>query len=149
MADSVYPNNQTRFPAYPEPGPSPGEPRYHPNYAPVGRAHYRSNLALSNAAERMGNIFGSAIEKVKELPDRLQDMKHRFTLIRGRSQEELSDRAGEMAEDVKEQAQRTFSNVRSRAERLAREEPLRFIGGAALAGMALGIGLRLWRDHGD
>jgi ElaB/YqjD/DUF883 family membrane-anchored ribosome-binding protein len=149
MAKPVYPNNPTPFPAYPEPGTAPDEPRYHPNFAPAGRAETRSNLALNSAAERVGNMVGNAVEKVKELPDRLQDMKKRFTVIRGRSPEELSSKAGEMAEDMKEKAQRTVSDARSRADRMARENPMRFIAGAAIFGLVLGIVLRLWRDHGD
>jgi len=146
MGDPVYPNNQSRFPAYPEPV---EEPRYHPNFAPVGRAETRSNLALSSAAERVGELFGSALERVKELPDRLQVMKQRFTVIRGRKQAELSGRASELADDVKQKAQRTVMNARNRAERLAHEKPMHFIAGAVGIGLALGIALRLWRDHGD
>jgi ElaB/YqjD/DUF883 family membrane-anchored ribosome-binding protein len=147
MANRVYPNNETRFPAYPEPGagPPPDEPRYHPNLAPVARTETRSNLALNHAAERVGVIVSSAVEKVKELPDRLQDMKERFTVIRGRAQEDLAARAGDVAEDVRERAQRTVT----RAERLAREYPLGFIAGAAVFGLVLGIALRVWRDHAD
>ncbi len=145
MADPVYPNNQSRFPAYPEPV---EEPLYHPNLSPA-RAETRSNLALSAAAERVGNMVGSALERVKELPDRLQVMKQRFTVIRGRKQAELSDRASELADDVKNKAQRTVENARSRAERLAYDEPMKLIAGAAGVGIVLGIALRLWRDHGD
>ncbi len=146
MADPVYPNNQSRFPAYPEPV---EEPRYNPNLAPVYRAESRSNLALSSAAERVGNMVGSALERVKELPDRLQGMKRRFTVISGRKQAELSDRASELAGDMKAKARRTVANARTRAERIAHEEPMKFIAGAAAVGMVVGIGLRLWRDHGD
>ena len=94
-------------------------------------------------------MVGNAVEKVKELPDRLQDMKKRFTVIRGRSTEELSGKAGEMAEEVKEKAQRTILDARTRAELMARENPMRFIAGAAILGVVLGIVLRFWRDHGD
>jgi ElaB/YqjD/DUF883 family membrane-anchored ribosome-binding protein len=149
MANRVYPSNQTRFQAYAEPGPLTDEPQYHPNFAPAGRVETRSNLVLNSAAERVGNMVGNAVEKVKELPDRLQDMKKRFTVIRGRSTEELSSKAGEMAEDVKEKAQRTVSDARTRAELMARENPMRFIAGAAILGVVLGIVLRFWRDHGD
>jgi len=145
MGDPVYPNNQSRFPAYPEPVEA---PRYHPNLAPA-RTETRANLALSTAAERVGIMVGTALERVKELPDRLQVMKQRFTVIRGRKQAELSNRASELAGDVKDKAQRTVSNARSRAERLAHEEPMKFIAGAAAIGLVLGTALRLWRDHDD
>jgi ElaB/YqjD/DUF883 family membrane-anchored ribosome-binding protein len=147
MADRVYPNNETRFPAYPEPGAGPplDEPRYHPNFAPAARAQTRSNLALNNAAERVGNMVSSAVERVKELPDRLQYMKERFTVIRGRAQEDLATRAGDVADDLRLRARSSAT----RAERLARENPLGFIAGAAGLGFVLGFALRIWRDHAD
>ncbi len=151
MAESVYPKNKTRFPAYSEPGGGPPlhEPRYHSNVAPVGRTETRSNLALSDAAERVGNAVGSAVEKVRELPERLQQMKERFTVIRGRTQEDLSTKAGEIADDLKQQAQLTVTRARTRARYIAREHPRAVILGAAVVGMVLGIVLRVWRDHAD
>jgi ElaB/YqjD/DUF883 family membrane-anchored ribosome-binding protein len=146
MADPVYPNNETRFPAYPEPGRGPGEPRYHPNLAPVSRAETRSNLALNSAAENIGSAVGTAVENART---RLQEMKQRFTLIRGRAQEDISTKASEVAEDLKDQAQRRVTQARSRAELLAQQEPLRVIMMAGVVGVVLGITLRIWRDHGD
>jgi ElaB/YqjD/DUF883 family membrane-anchored ribosome-binding protein len=146
MADPVYPNNETRFPAYPEPGGGPAETRYHPNLAPVARTETRSNLALNSAAENIGSAVGSAVENART---RLQEMKQRFTVIRGRAQEDISTKATEVAEDLKEQAQRTVTDARSRAERLARQDPFRFIVMAAAVGVVLGIMLRIWRDHAD
>ena len=88
MAEPVYPNNQTRFPAYPEPGAGPPADQlgYHPNLSPASRTPTRSSLAYNPLAERMGDAVGSAIESVKSIPDRLQEMKQRFTVIRGRAQ---------------------------------------------------------------
>jgi ElaB/YqjD/DUF883 family membrane-anchored ribosome-binding protein len=156
MAPPVYPNNQTRFPAYPEPGAGPpaDEPRYHPNMAPM--AHSRSSLAASPLAERVGEVMGSALDSVRTIPDRLQDMRERFTVIRGRAQEDLAARASEVAEDVKERASdarlragQLARDLRTRAELYARQDPLGFIARAAVAGIALGIALRIWRDHAD
>ncbi len=101
------------------------------------------------AAERVGDAVGAAVEKVKELPDRLQDMKERFTVIRGRAQEDITNRASELADDLKEQAQVTVDRARLRAQRLKRENPLAVIAGAAVLGLVLGIVLRIWRDHAD
>jgi ElaB/YqjD/DUF883 family membrane-anchored ribosome-binding protein len=158
MAPPVYPNNQTRFPAYPEPGAGPpaDEPRYHPNMAPTARAHSRSSLATNPLSERVGEAMGNALESMKNIPDRLQDMKERFTIIRGRAQEDLAAKASEVAEDVKERA----SDARNRAEQMARDmrtrtelyasqDPLGFIARAAVVGVVLGIALRIWRDHAD
>jgi ElaB/YqjD/DUF883 family membrane-anchored ribosome-binding protein len=146
MSDPVYPNNETRFPAYPEPGRSPGEPRYHPNLAPVARAESRSNLALNNAAENIGSAVGSAVDNART---RLQEMKQRFVVIRGRTQQDLSAKASVMAEDLKLQAQRTVTDARTRAERLARQNPFALISTAAAAGLVLGFVLWIRRDHAD
>lgn len=148
MAEPVYPNNETRFPAYPEPGggPAAGEARYHPNLAPVERAATRDNLALNSAAENIGSAVGNAVENART---RLQEMKERFTVIRGRAQRDLSTKASEVADELKQQAQRTVSDARTRAEHLARRNPLEFIAAAAAFGFVMGIVLRLWRDHAD
>lgn len=152
MAQPVYPNHETRFPAYPEPGdgPAASELGYDPSPVPVGCVvETRSNLALDHAAERVGNAVGSAVEKVKELPDRLQSMKERFTVIRGRAQRDLKSRATDLAEDFKDQAERTVTQARTRAERLAHEQPLVVILGAAGFGLIMGAALRIWRDHAE
>jgi ElaB/YqjD/DUF883 family membrane-anchored ribosome-binding protein len=112
----------------------------------VARTETRSNLALNSAAENIGSAVGSAVENART---RLQEMKQRFTVIRGRAQEDISTKATEVAEDLKEQAQRTVTDARSRAERLARQDPFRFIVMAAAVGVVLGITLRIWRDHAD
>ncbi len=145
MAEPVYPNNQTRFPAYPEPGAGPPAEPHYSNLSPASRTPTRSSLAYNPLAEKVGDVVGSAIESVKSLPDRLQEMKQRFTVIRGRAQEDLAARASDVAGDVKERA----SDLRSRAQRMAREDPLRFIARAAVAGAVMGIVLRIWRDHAE
>ncbi len=132
MAEPVYRNSELT--PYPEPGELP-------------KALPQSDIHA--AAERVGDAVGSAVEKVKELPGRLQEMKDRFTVIRGRAQRDLSNRAEEIADDLKQQAQLTVSRARTRAERLRREQPLAVILGAAAFGMVLGIVLRIWRDHAD
>ena len=112
----------------------------------MARAETRSNLALNSAAENIGSAVGSTVESART---RLQEMKQRFTVIRGRTQRDLSIKASEVAEDLKDQAQRTVTDARTRAERLARRNPFAFIAGAAAVGFVLGIVLRIWRDHGD
>ncbi len=148
MAQAVYPNDETRFPAQPEPGVA--EPVYRPNAAPVARVRsQQTNLALNNAAETVGEAVGSAVTTVKELPDRLQEMKERFTVIRGRAQQDLKTKAADLADDLKEQAKRTAGEARTRAQRMSRQQPVAVILGAAAVGMVLGIILRIWRDHAD
>jgi ElaB/YqjD/DUF883 family membrane-anchored ribosome-binding protein len=112
----------------------------------VERAATRDNLALNSAAENIGSAVGNAVENART---RLQEMKERFTVIRGRAQRELSTKAGDVADELKQQAQRTVSDARTRAEHLARRNPLGSIAAAAALGFVMGIVLRLWRDHAD
>ena len=147
MAEPVYPNHEMRFPA-PEPGggfPA-DEPNFHPDLAPTARAETRSNLALNSAAENIGSAVGNAVGSART---RLQEMKQRFTVIRGRTQRDLSATASEVSEELKDQVQRTVSDARTRAEILARRNPFGFIAAAAAVGFALGILLRIWRDHAE
>ncbi len=133
MAERVY-RDQSAAASYSEPGEL-------PKALPQSKIHA--------AAERVGDTLGGAVGKVKELPARLQEMKDRFTVIRGRAQRDLSNRAEEIADDLKQQAQLTVTRARTRAERIRREKPVAVILGAAAFGLVLGIALRIWRDHAD
>jgi ElaB/YqjD/DUF883 family membrane-anchored ribosome-binding protein len=147
MAQAAFPNDEARFPEYPDPGAAPvvGEPIYATPPVPARPAPTRSSLALNSAAENLGNTVASAVGRVKELPERMQELKQRFTVIRGRAREDLAIRA----EELKEQAQRGVTRARTRAQSMARQQPFRFILGAAACGFVLGIMLRAWRDHAD
>lgn len=148
IGEPVYPNNEVRVAAYSEPGGGPpaDEPSYHPNLSPLAYAETRSNLALNSAAENIGSAVGNAVESART---RLQEMKQRFTVIRGRTQRDLSTKASEVAEDLKDQAQHTVIRARTRAELLARRNPFAFIAAATAIGFVFGIVLRIWRDHAE
>ncbi len=150
MAEPAYPNNETRFPEDPELGEAPliSEPRYQ-NVAPVTVPGSRSSLALNTAAENIGSALGNAVERVKQLPDRVQDMRQRFTVIRGHARQDMATRAADMAEEARQQARRKAIEARSRAQFLAHEQPLRFILGAAAFGFVLGIVLRIGGTHAE
>ena len=107
-----------------------------------GTETYRGANRITSTAESIGNAVGTAVERVKQLPQRLQDMKKRFTVIRGRAQDQALDKASEL----KNSAAATARQARNRAERMAHENPLAFIAGAALLGAVLGVALRIWRD---
>ncbi len=101
------------------------------------------NQRLNETAEAIGSAVGSAVETVKHLPDRLQEMRERFTVIRGRAQEEAVSRAA----DLKETAQQRAREARTRAAYYSREYPLHVIAAAAGLGFVVGIALRVWRSR--
>jgi hypothetical protein len=104
---------------------------------------------VENAAESIGAAVGQAVNAVRGLPERLraqlrlEEMKQRFTVIKGRAQEDALDKAGEF----KEKAGEKLADARIRASRLARQYPFGVVLGAAGIGVILGIVLRIWRDH--
>ena len=152
--------------------------------------HERENPRLNQAAESVGRALGSAVSGVRGIPDKLNEGKQRFTVIRGgagdtasdakkkvneaveqakqkgeelvgkarEKGEELVDKARERGselaeqarvkgEELAEQAQIRFEQARARVEHVARHDPLRVIGAAAVFAVIVGIVLRLWRDH--
>src|SRR5512142_2578140 len=104
MAEPVYPNDETRFPAQPEPVTPPRavEAYLRPNIVP--RRELPEHSRLNSAAETIGSAVGTAVERARQLPERLQDMKARFTVVRGRTQEDARSKAQEMSEDLKRTA---------------------------------------------
>ena len=104
---------------------------------------------VQGAAETIGSGVGRAVSAVRDLPDRLrlqqrlEEMKQRFTVIKGRAQEDALDTAGEL----KDKASVKWADARTRASRLARQYPFAVVLGAAGAAFILGVALRIWRDH--
>lgn len=116
------------------------------------------NPRLNSAAETVGSALGTAVTRVKHLPDRLQDAKSRFIVISGRkgrdvkqevteAADEAINRIRDVSSEVGDQAREGLRQARTRAERLVHEFPLEFIASAAGFGVLLGIVLRIWRDH--
>jgi ElaB/YqjD/DUF883 family membrane-anchored ribosome-binding protein len=100
-------------------------------------------------SEDVGTALGSAVQKVSGfMQDRMQNLKHRFRVIRGRAQSgELQEDLKSRASDVADEASRRARQARTRAEYFANNYPLQFIAGAAVAGFAVGFLLRMWRDE--
>ncbi len=103
----------------------------------------RSRPRLNGTAEAIGSAVGTAVETVRHLPDRLQDMKARFTVVRGRAREQAAIRA----EDWKQTARSRVYEARNRAQFYAREYPLHVIAATAGAAFILGFALRIWRSR--
>ncbi len=97
---------------------------------------------LQDTAESIGEAVGSAVQKIRELPNQLQSLKGRFTVITGRGRAQ----AGQKTEELKDAAADQVRRARTRAEYLVREYPLRVILGAAGAAFVLGFALRIWRS---
>jgi len=145
-AEPAYPHEPTPVPARPVAPPADG-PLDEGELAIVPRPEERP--ALNQAAESIGGAVGKAVQTVQHLPQRVQEMKERFTVIRGRAQADTAAKASQVAEDLKDQARQRLELARTRAQRLAHRYPLQTILAMAGAGLLLGIVLRIWRDHAD
>ena len=161
MADPAYPNRQmrSRDPMHPL------QPRLDPErelpehatpsslgHLPVGAE--RVSPRLQGAAESVGVALGTAVLRLRGVPNRLQDAKRRFTVIRGRKQQDVRevadeaiDRIRDASVEMKDKARLTAREARLRVNEYAHHYPLEAIAGAAAFGMLMGIGLRVWRDH--
>ena len=171
MADPVYPNPQVDAsdPLHPSASIITDPERELPERATPSRLGEipgdSVNPRLNSAAESVGSALGSAVVQARRLPERLQEAKQRFTVIRGRkgeqaksalddamakareTGEQLADKARTAGEELKGAAQEKLTRATTRVDRMAHDHPLHVIGSAAAFGMMLGIVLRLWRDH--
>src|SRR3954463_5071722 len=143
MADPVYPNRQmrSRDPLHPlEPRLDPErELPEHATPSSLGRfpvGPERVNPRLNNAAENMGVALGTAVLRLRAVPNRLQDAKRRFTVIRGRKQQDAREVADEAIErirdasaEMKTKARLTFRDARFRGNEYAHRYPLEAIAG--------------------
>lgn len=100
------------------------------------------NPRLRDTAESVGTAVGKAVGKVREFPRRVSEMKERFTVVRGRAQEDAASTAGEL----KESARQKVDQVRSRVQYYSREYPLQFLAGVGATCFVLGFALRIWRS---
>lgn len=133
----------------PPPGPGPVPVTTAPEQAPIHAERElppapveRGAGPLNEAAERVGILVGVAVERARELPRRLSELKQRFIIIRGRKTEDVSVAAAQYRRD----AERKLRQARNRAEFLANEYPVQVIAGIAAAAFVLGFGLRIWRS---
>ena len=101
-------------------------------------------------ADRAGYALGSAVGRSRQMRlhlqdqvhDRLDDLRSRFEVIRGRTSENLH----ETASDLRHDARRNLREMRSRAQHLAHDYPIHFVLGAAGTAFAIGFLLGWWRQ---
>jgi hypothetical protein len=101
------------------------------------------NPALNQAAERVGRAIRVAVDEARKLPARVAEARERLTLVKSRRKEVASRTAAEW----KQTAQQKLHEGRSRAQRLAYEQPLYVIAGAAGIAFVLGFAMRIWRSR--
>src|SRR6266542_2092707 len=105
------------------PSPSAGEAQlsgrtlHEPELLPAGRTGDAAKARLNETAQAVGSAMGNALEQVRELPRRMQELKRRFTVIRGRTRED----AAAAAVELRQTAEQKVAQTRTRAHQLARE----------------------------
>ncbi len=116
--------------------------REYPDSRPLGEIPGEPSPRLKGTAETVGSAVGRAINKARDLPRRVAEMKERFTVIRGKTQES----AASTAEDFKETAKQKARQAQTRVQHYAHEYPLQFIGVVGATCVVLGMILRVWRS---
>lgn len=141
-----------RYDTYPAPAPSeaastpqdwPYEPKTDVDVRTIG------NPRLVATAEQLGEALGRAVALARSVPRRIENLK-KHAVIRGSGPAvDAIDRVSDLGEQARARMQDLRGRVEDQlrgAQRAARENPLQVIAGAALAGLALGVALRLWRS---
>jgi ElaB/YqjD/DUF883 family membrane-anchored ribosome-binding protein len=133
----------------------------YPGGRPTGRASLppadgeaERERRLNGAAESVGNWVGKAVNRARELPERLESVRDRFTVVAGRQRDaaagrasEWKDRAQRRGDELRQSAEQQLLRARLRAEQVTREYPLQVIAACAALGIVAGITLRLWRSR--
>ena len=105
----------------------------------------RPGSNLNRTALRIGNAVGNAVGTVRRrlqlVPRRMDQAKERLTETGG----DLRDDIRAAATDMRDTAQHRIYEARLKARQFANEKPLHVVGAAAVAGFAIGVGLRIWR----
>lgn len=104
---------------------------------------------LSATAERIGSAVGSAVGTMRRglhvMPRRVDEAKERLS----ETGEDLREDIRAAATDLKDTTRQRIFEARLRTRRYVNENPLQVVGGAALAGFAVGVALRIWRWKRD
>ena len=122
----------------------------------------RTQSRLQDLASETGDNAGTRINELTETAKaKAQGTAARVTELasaaKSKTQEigqaaisradELRQAAVEKASDLGTQAREGYDRARQRATRIANEYPVQVVLGAGLAGLLLGVGLRIWRAN--
>ncbi len=117
--------------------------REYPDARPLGEIPGEPAPKLRETAETVGSAVGRAVNRARELPHRLAEMKERFTVIRGRAREEAATKAEEAGETARQKLQ----HAQTRIQHYAHDYPIQFILGVGAGCFALGVIMRIWRSN--
>lgn len=164
-----------RYDTYP--APTPAEAASTPQdwpYEPKTDEYRSGNERLNQAAEQIGTTMGRVVaatrerfgvirggqggldfqEKIGEMSDQARARVNEIGEQARERLENLRETAGEQLDDLRSQARDAAKRARARvneaqqqARQYAHENPLHVIAGALLAGILLGIGVRIWRAN--
>ncbi len=117
------------------------------------------NPQWNQAAEQIGSSLGRAVTKVRQMPQRAEqvaqeltnEVRDRLEVIRREQAPSvtarLREKAEQTADELKGRARENVQVARIRAQRLAREKPLQIIVVAFGAAFIVGVALRIWRSN--
>ncbi len=126
-----------------EPDPEPLPARELPAGAPRAELPAERQQTLNQAAEKVGNVIGTAVERARELPRKVVEIRERLNIQRERTREDMAAAAS----DMKENARHRMLQVRARTRLWAQENPLQMIAVGAAGAFVLGFLLRIWRSN--
>jgi hypothetical protein len=93
--------------------------------------------------ERVEGFKDQARATLRDLPERLNEMKRRFKIIQGRT----AERARVAASDFRQTAQSGARQAKGRFEFCSREYPLETLLSIAAAAFLVGFSIRMWRSR--
>ena len=145
MAEPAMQNEIRVIASHPEQrldvGTSPPErqlPETASNVHPIGEWPTPPSRGYDRAARSVGNAIGTVVARAKQIPETVQELRSKFTLIRGRAAEGTMDRTAELSDT----AARLARNARSQAKQVAHDYPLQVVLGTAVLGFVIGFMLR-------
>ncbi len=127
-----------------------------------------ANTRLKEAAAKAGHTAGRTVAAVREMPRRAQDSATQAESSTSAKIEEIKNRASQAADQAREKLTETYDETkqqaaatyrrtrvramefldraRARSRQIVDDYPLHIIAGAALAGVVVGVLLRIWRS---
>ena len=117
-----------------------------------------SGRTLHSTAQQIGSTMGRAVRAARELPERVDqlrvDLRDRVVVMPGRGPSAVEEKASQLKEAAqrkleagKQRAAEMARMARTRARRIADEQPLHVLLGVFAAGLIAGVMLRLWRNR--